>query len=89
MNMAESETHRPVVLAIIEGRGNSLCLDVFRHPDGCYGFQEYRRDPEDLGAWTPLARTAGGAYPSRDAALQAAKRNVPWLAEALAAEGRR
>ncbi len=84
MTMTGPVDKPPVVLAIIESRGNSLCLDIFRHPDGTFGFQEYRRDPEDLGAWTPLDRTAEGAYPTRAAALQAARRHVPWLAEALA-----
>jgi hypothetical protein len=83
----DAATYRPVVLAIIERRGNSLCLDIFRHGDGTYGFQEYRRDAEDLGAWSPQARTAGGVYATRAAALEAAKRVVPRLAEELLAQG--
>lgn len=86
--MADPVTKPPVVLAIIESRGNSLCLDIFRHGDGTFGFQEYRRDAEDLGAWTPQARTASGVYPTRAAALEAAKRVVPWLAGELAAQGK-
>ena len=31
------------------------CVDVFVRPDGTFGFEEFRRDPEDMGAWTPVA----------------------------------
>ena len=26
------------------------CVDVFRRPDGTFGFEEFRCDPEDMGA---------------------------------------
>jgi len=25
------------------------CVDVFARPDGTFGFEEFRRDPEDMG----------------------------------------
>ena len=25
------------------------CVDVFSRPDGTFGFEEFRRDPEDMG----------------------------------------
>jgi hypothetical protein len=28
---------------------------VFARPDGSFGFEEFRRDPEDVGAWTPVS----------------------------------
>jgi len=31
------------------------CVDIFVRPDGSFGFEEFRRDPEDMGAWTPVA----------------------------------
>ncbi len=31
------------------------CVDIFTRPDGTFGFEEFRRDPEDMGAWTPVA----------------------------------
>ena len=31
------------------------CVDIFSRPDGTFGFEEFRRDPEDMGAWTPVA----------------------------------
>ena len=31
------------------------CVDIFRRPDGTFGFEVFRRDPEDMGSWTPFA----------------------------------
>lgn len=50
-----------VVLASIENAESDRCVDVFRRPDGSFGFEEFRRDPEDAGAWTPVAYFAGPA----------------------------
>jgi hypothetical protein len=59
------------------------CVDVFARPDGTFGFEEFRRDPEDLGAWTPVAYYSGREFPSEAAALEVARRTVPWLAGVL------
>ena len=55
------------------------CVDVFSRPDGTFGFEEFRRDPEDLGVWTPIAYFSGREYPSEAAAIEAARRAVAWL----------
>src|SRR5215218_5249856 len=31
------------------------CVDIFERPDGTFGFEEFRSDPEDMGRWTPIA----------------------------------
>ncbi|MEO9903926.1 hypothetical protein [Nisaea sp.] len=28
-----------------------LCVDVFQRQDGSFGFEEFRRDPEDASGW--------------------------------------
>jgi hypothetical protein len=56
------------------------CVDVFSRPDGTFGFEEFRRDPEDTGAWTPIAYYSERAFPSEEDALDAAREAVPWLA---------
>ncbi len=68
----------------IENREHDRCVDLFQRPDGTYGFEEFRRDVEDAGAWTPMWYYSGTLYPSKDAALGTAVRTVVWLAEALA-----
>ena len=64
-----------------------LPVDLFRRPDDTHGFEEFRRDAEDAGAWTPVQYYSGGCYPSAQAALSAAIAAVAWLADAL--HGRR
>jgi hypothetical protein len=55
------------------------CVDVFSRPDGTFGFEEFRRDPEDMGTWTPIAYFSGRIYSSEGEALDAARSVVPWL----------
>ena len=68
-----------VVLRSIENGEHDRCVDLFRRPDGSFGFDEFRRDVEDAGAWTPVAYHSGAAYSSMDDALSAAVKAVVWL----------
>ena len=70
-----------IVLASLENFERDRCVDLLRRPDGSFGFEEFRRDPEDAGAWTPVQFYAGRSFASRDEALAAAKRAVTWLAD--------
>lgn len=76
------------VFRSIEDAEHARCVDIFRRPDGTLGFEEFRRDVEDLGAWIPVQFFSGTFFPNEDAALAAAKRVVPWLAEALEGQSR-
>jgi hypothetical protein len=60
------------------------CIDVFVRPYGTFGFEEFRRDPEDLGAWTPLSYFSGREYATEGEAVAAARRAVVWLGPLLA-----
>ena len=59
------------------------CVDIFSRPDGTFGFEEFRRDPEDMGAWTPVAYYSGREFPSEEDAIAAAREAVAWLARVL------
>jgi hypothetical protein len=72
-----------LVFDSIENREHDRCVDLFRRPDGSFGFEEFRRDVEDAGLWTPVAFYSGAAYSSKDAALGAAIKAVTWLVEAM------
>ena len=72
-----------IVLDSIENAEHDRCVDLFRRPDDTYGFEEFRRDVEDAGAWTPLQFWSHAPYPSKSAALSAATDAVAWLATAL------
>jgi len=69
-----------VVLDSIETPDGTRCVDLFRRPDGTFGFEEYRRDPEDGGGWTPVTGYSALVYPDRAAALAAARARVGWMA---------
>ena len=69
-----------VVLDSVENAQADRCVDLFVRPDGSWGFEAFRRDVEDRGAWTPVSFHSGIAFTSRDAAWDAALRAVPWLA---------
>ncbi len=72
-----------VVVDSIENFEANRCVDLFRRPDGTFGFEEFRRDVEDGGTWTPTAYFSVRMFDSDSEALVAAKTVVPWLADRL------
>jgi hypothetical protein len=72
-----------LVFASLENFEHDRCVDFFSRPDGNFGFEEFRRDPEDRGTWTPVTYRSGAAYSSKEAALAAAKQSVVGLAKAI------
>ena len=65
----------------IENGQHDRCVDLFARPDGSFGFEEFRRDPEDAGAWTPVSYFSGLRFASKSQALTQAKQRIPWLAD--------
>ena len=59
------------------------CVDIFERPDGTFGFEEFRRDPEDMGAWTPVAYYSTQVFTTQAHAVQEARKRVRWLGEVL------
>lgn len=59
------------------------CVDLFRRPDGSFGFEEFRRDFEDRDGWMPVQYFSEASFSTDVLALAAAARAVPWLALAL------
>jgi hypothetical protein len=51
-----------IVLASHQTPESNRCVDIFSRPDGTFGFEEFRRDPEDMGAWTPISYVSGRQY---------------------------
>lgn len=74
-----------VVFASIENDEHNRCVDIFFRPDRSFGFEEFRRDIEDAGDWTPTAYYSGLTYPAPQMAYSAAETTVHWLASILAA----
>jgi hypothetical protein len=71
------------VLASYQTPEADRSVDVFARPDGTFGFEEFRKDPEDMGAWTPISYFSGMTYPTADEAVSAARAAVPWLSQVL------
>jgi hypothetical protein len=72
----------------IENGDHDRCVDLFERPDHTFGFEEFRRDVEDAGLWTPVAYYSDAAYTTETAAFDAALRIVTWLAEAVETPGK-
>jgi len=74
------------VFVSIENDEHDRCVDVFRRPDGTFGFEEFRRDVEDAGAWTPVGYFSAAAFETPDAVYAAARARVAWFDRRLAAD---
>lgn len=72
-----------VVVASIENAEHDRCVDIFFRPDGSLGFEEFRRDAEDAGAWTPTQYYSGTRYGTAALTYDAAARAVNWLDDML------
>ncbi len=72
-----------VVLDSIENQQHDRCVDLFARPDGSFGFEAFRRDAEDGGAWTPVSYFSGLRFASRAAAREEAARRIAWLGDAI------
>ena len=79
--------HDNKVMKSVNGPDSSLCVDVFRRPDGTFGFEEYRRDLEDGGGWFPIGFHSTRVFASQDDAWSAAEQNVAWLRGATRKSG--
>ena len=83
--MADREMpEKPIVLASYENETADRCVDIFRRADGSYGFEEYRRDPEDRGTWTRVGRFGDRVYATRGAAEVAAAAAIAWFSAPIA-----
>jgi hypothetical protein len=71
-----------LVFMSLENATRDGCVDIFERPDKSCGFEAFRRDAEDCGAWTAISYFCEQNFPSRRAALEAAMAAIPWLAAA-------
>ena len=71
--------HTHTVLYSINHDGDTICVDVFRRPDGTFGFEEFRRDPEDGRGWFAIGHYGHETFSSVEAALAAATAHVGWF----------
>lgn len=72
-----------LVIESIEDETASHCVDIFRRSDGSFGFEHYRREPEDQGRWTPVAYYSAARFEDEERARKAAVRAIAWLGDRL------
>ncbi len=75
--------HTNKVIHSINLPGDNVCVDVFLRPDSTYGFDEFRRDPEDNRGWYSIGHYGAEVFDTADAALAEAKARVGWLTQAM------
>lgn len=68
-----------VVMRSVEAPGGGVCVDIFRRRDGSWGFEEYRRDPEDGSGWYLTGANADRIFADEAAATEAARETVDWF----------
>ena len=67
------------VLTSLQNSERDRCVDIFVRADGTFGFEEYRRDPEDVSGWFPLHRYSHLVFSTAEDALAQAKSKVEWM----------
>ncbi len=75
--------HENKVLRSIETPDGFRCVDIFVRPDGTFGFEEFRQDPENSRGWFPIGYHSGRIFETEDAVLNEAMSKVPWLREVI------
>lgn len=73
--------HQNKVMQSINAPDGSLCVDVFLRPDDTFGFDEFRRDPEDPRGWYSIGHYGAEVFDTQHDARAHAELTVAWLAE--------
>lgn len=72
--------HENKVIRSVNLSGEMVCVDLFQRPDGSFGFDEFRRDPEDgARGWYSIGYYGDQRFDTAGAAWDAALENVRWL----------
>lgn len=67
------------VVDSIENLEKDYCVDIFVRDDGTFGFEEWRREPEDPGKWYRARYYASAVYRSAADAVADARLKVEWF----------
>ncbi|MEM7269983.1 MAG: hypothetical protein AAF401_12110 [Pseudomonadota bacterium] len=79
--------HENKVMLSIDAPGGLVCVDVFQRPDGTFGFEQYRRDPEDGRGWGAPGGFGDARLADKAEAISAARAAIPWFGDALDQRG--
>ena len=68
-----------VVINSINNDNNNLYIDFFIRNNNTFGYQEYRKDPENISGWYRIGNFDHKIFLSEDDAYEDAKNTVVWL----------
>ena len=74
-----------IVFSSIENAEHDRCVDFFYRPDLTFGLEEFRRDVEDAGDWTPTQYYSGRVFADGASVFAEAERLIAWCADELRA----
>ena len=67
------------VLRSVNTPDGGRCVDIFVRPDGTFGFEEFRRDVEDLSGWFAIGGFTAKVFDTEQDALDQALAAVSWF----------
>ena len=68
-----------VVINSINNDENNLCIDFFIRNNNTFGYQEYRKDPENISEWYRIGSYDHKIFLSKNDAYQDAKNKIVWF----------
>tara|TARA_Y100000991_G_scaffold91855_1_gene69348 strand:- start:1703 stop:1945 length:243 start_codon:yes stop_codon:yes gene_type:complete len=68
-----------VVVNSINNDNNNLCVDFFIRNNKTFGYQEYRKDPENMSEWYRIGNYDHKVFLSKYDAYKDAKKRIVWL----------
>ena len=68
-----------VVINSINNDDNNLCIDFFIRNNNTFGYQEYRKDPENISEWYRTGNYDYKVFLNKDDAYHDAKKTIVWF----------
>jgi len=68
-----------VVIQSINNDESNLCIDFFTRNNGTFGYEEYRKDPENASSWYKIGYFTYKIFSSKDEAYNDAVKTISWL----------
>ncbi len=68
-----------VVINSINNDNNNLCIDFFIRNNKTFGYQEYRKDPENISEWYKIDNYDYKVFSNKDDAYHDAKKTIVWF----------
>ena len=69
------------VIESIHSTDGLFCIDIFQRADATYGFEEFRKDFEDVGGWFAIGGYSELVFQKKKDAITAACIRVKWFSK--------